>query len=56
MLQPHPERIIQVVNPELNGEEVREFGAFIEAVMKVDPETRHIAAELVNHPWIIASG
>jgi len=51
----HPEQIIRKAEPELDGREVREFGAFIEAVMKVDPETRPTAAELLEHPWIIAS-
>lgn len=51
----HPEQIIRVVNPELDSEDVRKFGTFMEAVMKFDPETRPTAAELLNHPWILAS-
>jgi len=50
----HPEQIIRVVNPELDSEDVRKFGAFMEAVMKFDPETRPTAAELLNHPWILS--
>jgi hypothetical protein len=56
MLRPtNPERLVRVMNPELGDEEVREFAAFLEAVMKVDPATRPTAEELLEHPWIIGS-
>jgi hypothetical protein len=55
-LQPTtPERLVHLGNPELDGEEVREFAAFMEAVMKVDPATRPTAEELLEQPWIIGS-
>ena len=49
------ERLVHLGNPELDGEEVREFAAFLEAVMKVDPATRPTAEDLLAHPWIIGS-
>ena len=48
-------RLLRIANPELDDEEVREFAAFMEAVMKVDPDTRPTAEELLEHPWIIGS-
>lgn len=46
---------MRFMNPELDIEEVRVFSSFLAAVMKLDPETRPTAAELLKHPWITAS-
>jgi serine/threonine protein kinase len=49
-----PEEIIRFLNPELqvNAFEIRKFGSFLESTMKLDPDFRPSAAELLEHPWI----
>jgi hypothetical protein len=47
-----PEEIVQFMNPNLDPVEIRAFSLFIADVMKLDPDTRPTATELLSHPWI----
>ena len=40
------------MNPDLDPDEIRAFSLFLGDVMKLDPDTRPTATELLSHPWI----
>ena len=47
-----PEAVIKFMNPQLGKGEIKEFAAFLSAVMQLEPGMRPTAAELLEHPWI----
>ena len=46
------EQLIKHLKPRLTEDEVREFAEFLKPIIRLDPDTRPPASELLKHPWL----
>jgi len=50
--QTTPEDVITAMNPRIGKNERQAFASFLMAIMKLDPNIRPSAAQLLQHEWI----